>query len=106
MTINITKLPRYQEAVTKFTEAVTNGAEAEQRNELYADAMSIMGEELLEVVSDASKKEAEELFNSFQKNPKLTANEIKFFNEINKEVGSKNGILIPEETYNQVCLMS
>ena len=102
MTINITKLPRYQEAVTKFTEAVTNGAEAEQRNELYADAMSIMGEELLEVVSDASKKEAEELFNSFQKNPKLTANEIKFFNEINKEVGSKNGILIPEETYNQV----
>lgn len=102
MTINITKLPRYQEAVTKFTEAVTNGAEAEQRNELYADAMSIMGEELLEVVSDASKKEAEELFNNFQKNPKLTANEIKFFNEINKEVGSKNGILIPEETYNQV----
>lgn len=102
MTINITKLPRYQEAVTKFTEAVTNGAEAEQRNELYADAMSIMGEELLEVVSDTSKKEAEELFNNFQKNPKLTANEIKFFNEINKEVGSKNGILIPEETYNQV----
>jgi hypothetical protein len=102
MTINITKLPRYQEAVTKFTEAVANGAEAEQRNELYADAMSIMGEELLEVVSDASKKEAEELFNNFQKNPKLTANEIKFFNEINKEVGSKNGILIPEETYNQV----
>ncbi|WP_314913909.1 phage major capsid protein [Streptococcus constellatus] len=102
MTINITKLPRYQEAVTKFTEAVTNGAEAEQRNELYADAMGIMGEELLEVVSDASKKEAEELFNNFQKNPKLTANEIKFFNEINKEVGSKNGILIPEETYNQV----
>lgn len=102
MTINITKLPRYQEAVTKFTEAVTNGAEAEQRNELYADAMSIMGEELLEVVSDASKKEAEELFNNYQKNPKLTANEIKFFNEINKEVGSKNGILIPEETYNQV----
>lgn len=102
MTINITKLPRYQEAVANFTDAVAKGVDVEQRNELYAEAMETMGEELLEIVSDASKKEAEELFDNFKKNPKMTANEIKFFNEINKEVGSKNGILIPEETYNQV----
>jgi len=61
MTINLTKLPRYQEAVAKFTEAVGNNVDSEQRNELYAAAMSTMGEELLEVVSEASKKEAEEL---------------------------------------------
>ena len=51
MTINLTKLPRYQEAVAKFTEAVGNNVDSEQRNELYAEAMSTMGEELLEVVS-------------------------------------------------------
>lgn len=102
MTINLTKLPRYQEALAKFTEAVGNKVDPEQRNELYAAAMSTMGEELLEVVSEASKKEAEELFNTFQKNPKMSANEIKFFNEINKNVGTKNGALLPEETVNQV----
>ena len=102
MTINLTKLPRYQEALAKFTEAVGNKVDSEQRNELYAAAMSTMGEELLEVVSEASKKEAEELFNTFQKNPKMSANEIKFFNEINKNVGTKNGALLPEETVNQV----
>lgn len=102
MTINLTKLPRYQEALAKFTEAVGNNVDSEQRNELYAAAMSTMGEELLEVVSEASKKEAEELFNTFQKNPKMSANEIKFFNEINKNVGTKNGALLPEETVNQV----
>ena len=102
MTINLTKLPRYQEALAKFTEAVGNNVDSEQRNELYAAAMSTMGEELLEVVSEASKKEAEELFNTFQKNPKMSANEIKFFNEINQNVGTKNGALLPEETVNKV----
>lgn len=96
------KLPKYQEALKKFTDAVHDGAEEEMQNQLYADAMDTLGNELSETISEQNKEELEAMFEARTSNTGLTASETKFFNSIKEDVGTKDEILLPEETVNQV----
>ncbi|XHB95903.1 hypothetical protein AAFF39_03730 [Lactococcus garvieae] len=96
------ELPNYQEAMQKFTAAVQEGQDKEITDGLYAEAMNTLGTDLTERISVENKKELESMFDSRLENKGLTAKEIKFFNSIKGDVGTKNEILLPEETINQV----
>ncbi len=95
-------LPNYQAAVAKFTESMANDADKTTQNELYADAMQTLGSDLMETLANSNKESLETMFASQRANKGMTANEIKFFNDIAKNVGTKNPILLPEETVNEV----
>lgn len=95
-------LPNYQAAVAKFSESMSNDADKSTQNALYAEAMQTLGSDLTETLTNSNKETLEAMFASQRANKGMTANEIKFFNDIAKNVGTKNPILLPEETVNEV----
>ena len=98
MAINLKELPKYREAVAKLSTEISAGATPERQEELFAEAFNAMGEEIMAL----SMEEMDRVFLLRDKNRTLTAEEVKFFNDINKNVGTKNPILIPETTIEQV----
>ncbi|GFH42733.1 phage major capsid protein [Lactococcus hodotermopsidis] len=96
------KLPNYQAAVTKFTESVANDADKTAQNELYAEAMQTLGSDLTETLTNSSRETIEQMFDAQKLSKGMTASEVKFFNDISKNVGTKNPILLPEESINEV----
>lgn len=95
-------LPKYQEALKKFTNSVHEGAAEEMQNQLYSDAMDTLGNELAETIAAQNKEELEAMFEARSTIEGLSAAETKFFNSIKEDVGTKDEILLPEETINEV----
>lgn len=95
-------LPKYQGALKKFTDSVHENADESVQNQLYNEAMEMLGTELSETIGAQSKAELERMFDNMSANKGMTASEIKFFNSIKEDVGTKDEILLPEETVNQV----
>lgn len=98
MTIDLQEFPKYATAATEMAAKIAEGAGIEEQKELFANTFQVLGDELNEMASSQLKK----MFDTRAKNQQLTANEIAFFNEIDKNVGTKNPILLPEETIEQV----
>lgn len=98
MTIDLQEFPKYAAAATEMAAKIAEGAGIEEQKELFASTFQVLGDELNEMASSQLKK----MFDTRAKNQQLTANEIAFFNEIDKNVGTKNPILLPEETIEQV----
>ena len=96
------KLPNYQAALTKFTNAAHEGEGKEILDTLYAEAMETLGTDLQDALSNENKAEIEKMFDARAANKGLTASEIKFFNELKTDVGTKDEKLLPEETIDEV----
>ncbi|BBN29198.1 TPA: phage major capsid protein [Staphylococcus argenteus] len=88
----------FKNARTEFLEAVKNGESQEVQGQLYSDMIN----ELFEEARAQAKAEAEGILNMPNADKKLNAEQRKFFNEINKEVGYKEEKLIPQETIDRI----
>ncbi|HEP5870789.1 TPA: phage major capsid protein [Streptococcus pyogenes] len=99
MAINLKELPKYREAVAERSAKISAGATPEEQEKLFEAAFTTMGDEILA----KNEEEMERMFDLRDKNRELTAEEIKFFNDIDKNVGGKDKFkLLPEETMVQV----
>ena len=96
MTIKLSK--DFENAKTAWIQAVQNNESTEKVGELY-------GEMLDQMISEAKKAgetAAESYAAGTTRDAKLAAEQRKFFNEINKEVGYKEEMLLPQETIDNI----
>lgn len=96
MTINLTD--DFKTARQNFLNAVQNGESEEKQGELYAEMIN----ELFEETKKQARDEAEKFAAKTPAELKMTAQERKFFNAINTEVGYKEETLLPEETIDRI----
>lgn len=98
MVIDLKKVPKYHDAVTNLANKLSAGASNEEQKQLFAEAFGVLGDELSEMTAEQLK----EMFDERAKHQTLTAKEVTFFNSIDKNVGTKTPIILPEETIEQV----
>ena len=96
MTINLTN--DFKSARENFLTAIQNGETEEQQAELYGQMIN----ELFEESKRQAKEEAEKMTSVSTADSKLTSEQRKFFNDINKDVGYKEEKLLPEETIDRI----
>ncbi|MDG4982056.1 hypothetical protein OGZ39_10400 [Lactococcus lactis] len=98
--MDYTKLPNYEAAVGKYTDAVANGADEKEQQKLFAQSMEVMGTEIVEKLADQTNEKINSLMSS-RSAEVMSAEETKFFNEITSGVGNVEKTL-PLEIINQV----
>ncbi|MFC4652641.1 phage major capsid protein [Lactococcus nasutitermitis] len=94
------KLPNYSAALSKYTNAVSEGADEKEQAKLYASAMEIMGSEIVEKLGEKTNEKLSTLMASKTEST-LSTNEVKFFNEVTSGVGNPE-VILPLEIVNQV----
>lgn len=88
----------FKTARQEFLNAIQNGEDEKAQAELYGKMIN----ELFEESKAQAQAEAERVSSLPTAESKLTAEQRKFFNEINTEVGYKEEKLIPEETIDRI----
>lgn len=88
----------FKTARQEFLKAIQDGATEEQQAELYGNMIN----ELFEESKAQAQAEAERISSLPSSDKQLTAEQRKFFNEINTEVGYKDEKLLPEETIDRI----
>lgn len=88
----------FKTARQEFLNAIQNGETEERQAELYGKMIN----ELFEESKAQAKSEAERVSSLSTANSQLTAEQRKFFNEVNTEVGYKEEKLLPEETIDRI----
>ncbi|SJZ89673.1 phage major capsid protein, HK97 family [Pilibacter termitis] len=89
---------RYTNAKEKYFNVVRNGGDEVAQQVAYNEMLDAQMEELSALTESKFNQLSEERMT----NKTLSANEIKFFNAFSKDVGTKNEILLPQETINEV----
>ncbi|WP_039067662.1 phage major capsid protein [Staphylococcus shinii] len=88
----------FKTARQEFLNAIQNGEDEKAQAELYGKMIN----ELFEESKAQAQAEAERVSSLPTAESKLTAEQRKFFNEINTEVGYKEEKLLPEETIDRI----
>ncbi|MGO3049158.1 MAG: phage major capsid protein [Staphylococcus sp.] len=88
----------FKTARQEFLNAIQNGEDEKEQAELYGKMIN----ELFEESKAQAQAEAERVSSLPTAESKLTAEQRKFFNEINTEVGYKEEKLLPEETIDRI----
>ena len=88
----------FKNAREEFLNAIQNGDSEQEQAELYGQMIN----ELFEESKAQAKQEAEKISSLPSKDKQLTAEQRKFFNDINTEVGYKEEKLLPEETIDRI----
>ena len=96
MTIKLSD--EFKTAREEFLNALSQGETEEKQAELYGQMIN----ELFEESKKQAKQEAEAIASLPNADKQLTAQQRKFFNEINTEVGYKEEKLLPEETIDRI----
>ncbi|MDR2976865.1 MAG: phage major capsid protein [Streptococcaceae bacterium] len=101
--MDFTKLKNYTAAVEKYQKAVQNSDDEKDQAKLYANAMNVLGEELLEQLKAENLKTLQLYKESAEQ--KMSQEETKFFNAITTDgLGTKEEVVIPLEIIERVFL--
>jgi hypothetical protein len=104
--MDTTKLPNYSAAVARYTEAVANEADEKEQKELYANALNVLGTELMENLDDRNAENVNTLLAQSQNTDGVSASVKQFLNEIaapeTDNLGTKKEVVLPLEIINQV----
>lgn len=95
--MKLESMKKFNTAKSDFLDAVKEGKSEDEQGQAYADMIDGLAEDVLAEARKAARDEAEQGAKS-----KLNAEQRKFFNEINTEVGYKDEVLLPETTINQI----
>lgn len=98
--MDYTKLPNYKAAVEKYTSAVSEGADEKEQAKAFSKMMDVLGAEMLESINASTTERIKELRAS-QSTGNVSAEEVKFFNDITSGVGSPE-VTLPLQIINQV----
>lgn len=107
MTMKLTDgFENFQAKKKTYADAVTAGAGVEEQQTAYSDMMDSLQDDLTaaieEQVNSQVKSELDGLEANRRVDSKMTAAEMKFFNEFETDTTNKNEIILPEDTRNEI----
>ncbi|HAC3461346.1 TPA_asm: phage major capsid protein [Listeria monocytogenes] len=103
MTIKLkNNLANYEEKRTAFVNAVKNEETQEIQNEAYVEMVDAMAADIMDQAKKEARQEADQYISASRTDKNITNEEIKFFNDINKEVGYKEETLLPQTVVDEI----
>ncbi|EAC2320754.1 phage major capsid protein [Listeria monocytogenes] len=103
MTIKLkNNLVNYEEKRTAFVNAIKNEETQETQNKAYVEMVDAMAADIMDQAKKEARQEADEYISASRTDKNITNEEIKFFNDINKEVGYKEETLLPQTVVDEI----
>ncbi|HHX8990991.1 TPA: phage major capsid protein [Listeria monocytogenes] len=103
MTIKLkNNLVNYEEKRTAFVNAVKNEETQEIQNKAYVEMVDAMAADIMDQAKKEARQEADQYISASRTDKNITNEEIKFFNDINKEVGYKEETLLPQTIVDEI----
>ncbi|WP_346401582.1 phage major capsid protein [Listeria monocytogenes] len=103
MTIKLkNNLVNYEEKRTAFVNAVKNEETQEIQNKAYVEMVEAMAADIMDQAKKEARQEADQYISASRTDKNITNEEIKFFNDINKEVGYKEETLLPQTVVDEI----
>ncbi|EBD1847953.1 phage major capsid protein [Listeria monocytogenes] len=103
MTIKLkNNLVNYEEKRTAFVNAVKNEETQEIQNKAYVEMVDAMAADIMDQAKKEARQEADQYISTSRTDKNITNEEIKFFNDINKEVGYKEETLLPQTVVDEI----
>ncbi|HEM0211310.1 TPA: phage major capsid protein [Listeria monocytogenes] len=103
MTIKLkNNLVNYEEKRTAFVNAVKNEETQEIQNKAYVEMVDAMAADIMDQAKKEARQEADRYISASRTDKNITNEEIKFFNDINKEVGYKEETLLPQTVVDEI----
>ncbi|HDT9811760.1 TPA: phage major capsid protein [Listeria monocytogenes] len=103
MTIKLkNNLVNYEEKRTAFVNTVKNEETQEIQNKAYVEMVDAMAADIMEQAKKEARQEADAYISASRTDKNITNEEIKFFNDINKEVGYKEETLLPQTVVDEI----
>ncbi|ENB7360897.1 phage major capsid protein [Listeria monocytogenes] len=103
MTIKLkNNLINYEEKRTAFVNAVKNEETQEIQNKAYVEMVDAMAADIMDQAKKEARQEADQYISASRTDKNITNEEIKFFNDINKEVGYKEETLLPQTVVDEI----
>lgn len=103
MTIKLkNNLVNYEEKRTAFVNAVKNEETQEIQNKAYVEMVDAMAADIMDQAKKEARQEADQYISASRTDKNITNEEIKFFNDINKEVGYKEETLLPQTVVDEI----
>lgn len=98
--LKLRNMEKFNDAKANFINAVKEGKSKEEQGQAYASMIDGLAEGVMDEARKAAREESEAVAGA--KDSRLNAEQRKFFNEINTEVGFEDEVLLPETTINQI----
>ncbi|WP_239255415.1 phage major capsid protein [Listeria ilorinensis] len=95
-------LETFQAKRQEFINLVQNNAPQVEQDAAYSELLNAMAQDVKNAAIAEAREEAHQIIENQERNKGMSQNEIKFFNDINKEVGYKEEKLLPEETIDEI----
>ena len=102
MTMKLDNLDNFQAKKQAYANLVTAGAGDKEQAAAYSDMMDALQGDLSHEISTKVNEKLDTFEANRRVDPQITANEVKFFNELTTDTSNKNEIILPEETINQI----
>lgn len=102
MTMNLDHLVNFKDKKAAYAKLVKEGASVDAQAEAYDDMMDALNGDMINEVAKQVDTKLETFEANRRVDPKITNEEIKFFNELTTETGAKNEIILPETTINEI----
>ncbi|MEY6548774.1 phage major capsid protein [Listeria monocytogenes] len=103
MTIKLkNNLVNYEEKRTAFVNAIKNEETQETQNKAYVEMVDAMAADIMDQAKKEARQEADQYISASRTDKNITNEEIKFFNDINKEVGYKEETLLPQTVVDEI----
>ncbi|HAA9138832.1 TPA_asm: phage major capsid protein [Listeria monocytogenes] len=103
MTIKLkNNLVNYEEKRTAFVNAVKNEDTQEIQNKAYVEMVDAMAADIMDQAKKEARQEADQYISASRTDKNITNEEIKFFNDINKEVGYKEETVLPQTVADEI----
>ncbi|EKE5714266.1 phage major capsid protein [Listeria monocytogenes] len=103
MTIKLkNNLVNYEEKRTAFVNAVKNEETQEIQNKAYVEMVDAMAADIMDQAKKEARQEADQYISASRTDKNITNEEIKFFNDINKEVGYKEETVLPQTVVDEI----
>lgn len=103
MTIKLkNNLVNYEEKRTAFVNAIKNEETQEIQNKAYVEMVDAMAADIMDQAKKEARQEADQYISASRTDKNITNEEIKFFNDINKEVGYKEETLLPQTVVDEI----
>ncbi len=100
--LNKEKQEQFNQSKQDFINSIQNGESQEAQGEAYSKMLDSLQEGLMADAREAARQEAELYSASTSADAMLTAEQRKFYNEINTNVGTKDETLLPQETVDRI----
>ncbi|WP_338230954.1 phage major capsid protein [Lactiplantibacillus paraxiangfangensis] len=99
---NTKAFSNFAEKRTAYADLVKSAAKPEDQEQGFSDMMDALGEDTMAEIKNQVHLQTEDYLDAHRHDPKMTNEEVKFFNEIKTDTGFKEPKLLPETVVTEV----